>query len=728
MGVANPFYRMSFAVLTAATVAVSTVHAAEYVPGEVLIVPDEGFSASALSAMGMFVEKEKRGESRYARVKLKADKGVEAAVAELSSTPGVKYAQPNYIYHATALPNDPDFSELWGLQNTGQTVDATAGTSGADISVASAWDTVTDCSTVTVAVIDSGVDYLHEDLSGEIWTNTAETAANVTDDDTNGYVDDTMGWDFVQDDNDPMDYQYHGTHVAGTIGASGNNATGGTGVCWNATIMPLRVLNSTGAGTTANIVAAIDYAVANGADIINMSLGGTSGSDGDLMDLAIADADSAGVLVIAAAGNSADDNDATPHYPASYEQPNIIAVAATDQNDELASYSNFGATSVDVAAPGSNIYSTYTPDRVTVGCDWNFDTGTMEGWTGATYDTSGASPSSVANTVAVTSSEYSSASYSLTDTPGTDYDDDRLYTAVSPACDLSGEEGGVLDFAAYYTTEPPFPAVYDYIDIQGSNDASSWSTLMGGAAGTNGGWDDYSLDLTDYDGEATTYFLVFLQTDGSYSNYDGFYIDDVSVTVPGTVRDGTQYAHLNGTSMATPHVSGLAALIWAAEPGLTHTEVRSRVIDNGDPLASLSGKTVSGKRINAQLAMALTAPSGLSASAASSSRVDLSWVDNTDSEDAYRVQRDAGGGFSTVATLSADSESYSDTSAPDDTTLTYRVLAVARDGRTAASGIDTATTPEATATTSSDGGGGGGGAVVWLLPLLLSVFGRRRLR
>ncbi len=213
-----------------------------------------------------------QGKTSFLRLKLKPGQDVGAAIQSLTAQPWVVHVQPNYIYHATALPNDPHFSEYWGLQNTGQLVNGVTGTTGADISAVRAWDETTNCSAMVVAVIDTGVDYNHPDLTANIWANAGEVLDG-TDTDGNGFIDDVRGWDFVQGDNDPMDFNEHGTHVSGTIGAVGNNAVGGTGICWNVQIMPLRVLNSVDSGTTADIAAAVDYAAANGARVINMSLG-----------------------------------------------------------------------------------------------------------------------------------------------------------------------------------------------------------------------------------------------------------------------------------------------------------------------------------------------------------------------------------------------------------------------------------------------------------------------
>jgi len=253
-------------------------------------------------------------------------------------------------------PNDPSYPLLWGLNNTGQT----GGTPDADIDAPEAWDIQTGNPNTVIGVIDTGVDYNHPDLVDNIWTNPGEIGGDGIDNDNNGYIDDVRGWDFAYNDNDPMDVHGHGTHVSGTIAAKGNNSVGVTGVAWNAKIMPLKFLNDIGSGRTSNAILALNYATANGIKITNNSWGGGPDSQG-LRD-AINSAGQQGALFIAAAGNGSQNTDITPLYPASYNLSNIISVASTDHNDALSIFnnggSNYGLTSVDLGAPGSDIYST----------------------------------------------------------------------------------------------------------------------------------------------------------------------------------------------------------------------------------------------------------------------------------------------------------------------------------------------------------------------------------
>ncbi len=206
-------------------------------------------------------------------------------------------------------------------------------------------------------MIDTGIDYTHPDLAANIWTNTAEIQGNGKDDDGNGFVDDVHGYDFANNDGDPMDDNGHGTHVAGTIGAVGNNGIGVAGIDWNVKLMALKFLDATGSGLISNAIRALDYAVMMGAQVSNNSYGG-GGYDPAFAD-AIHNAQSNGHILVAAAGNDGLNNDTTPSYPSNYNFDNVVSVAATDHNDQLASFSNYGASTVDLAAPGVDILSTY---------------------------------------------------------------------------------------------------------------------------------------------------------------------------------------------------------------------------------------------------------------------------------------------------------------------------------------------------------------------------------
>ena len=232
------------------------------------------------------------------RVSLAAGLSVADALASYRENPAVLYAEPNYKVHLVANPGDPDFTDLWGLNNTGQTL----GTPDADIDAPEAWDVTTGSASTVVAVVDTGVDYTHEDLAQNMWVNLGETPGDGVDNDGNGFVDDIHGYDFVNNDGDPMDDHWHGTHVAGTIGAVGDNGVGVTGVNWNVSIMAVKFLDASGSGSTFDAIAALDYAVANGATISNHSWGDGGSYSQALID-AIQNARDADHIFVAAAGN-----------------------------------------------------------------------------------------------------------------------------------------------------------------------------------------------------------------------------------------------------------------------------------------------------------------------------------------------------------------------------------------------------------------------------------------
>jgi hypothetical protein len=285
-------------------------------------------------------------------VQLPAGMTVEEALAVFNNTEDILYAEPDYkVEISSTFPDDPRFGELWGMHNTGQS----GGTVDADIDAPEAWDISTGSSEIIVAVIDTGVDYTHPDLAANMWVNTGEIPGNGLDDDGNGYIDDVYGYDFCNYDGNPMDDHYHGTHCAGTIGAVGDNGEGVAGVCWDVRIMALKFLDSGGSGWTSDAINCVEYSILMGANLSSNSWGGGGYSQG-LKD-AINAAGAAGMLFVAAAGNDSSNNDTYPFYPSSYDCNSLIAVMATDRNDNKSGFSNYGLVSVDLGAPGSSILS-----------------------------------------------------------------------------------------------------------------------------------------------------------------------------------------------------------------------------------------------------------------------------------------------------------------------------------------------------------------------------------
>lgn len=482
----------------------------DYAEGELIVAYRRGARPEAPARISQAVGSRKlRGLQllNAEHVALPSGMSVRDAVVRYMQDPDVEYAEPNYVRSIrSTVPDDPLFPSQWALRNTA--------VAGADLMMIRAWDITRGTGGVVVAVLDTGIDYFHPDLAGNIWTNPGEpNCASVNDNDNNGFTADCRGWNFIARNNHPMDDNGHGSHVSGTIGAMGNNGTGIAGMMWNVKIMPLKVLNSSGDGTIADEVAAIQYAVKHGARVINASFAGDSYSLTEANALWAANA--AGVLLTTAAGNGHNgpggtNNDIKPVYPGNHGLPNIITVAATDSHDRLATFSNYGPATVHVAAPGTAIL--------------------------------GAVPAGL----------------------------ERSFCGMSP--------------------------------------------------------------------------------------YPG-------------------YAYCDGTSMATPYVSGLAGLLFDYYPDFSPSQVRATVLAYSDQLSTLKGKIIYG-RINAYRSLSsLQQPSALTA-AVSSADVTLSWSDNARGEEGYRIERKSpGADFIEIASIDADSTTYTDHGLTSGVVYTYRVKA-----------------------------------------------------
>lgn len=294
---------------------------------------------------------------------IESTESLEAVIAQLQADPNIEYVEPNFTYHADdVVPNDPEFNLLWGLKNNGQDLNGKpGGTSGIDINALKAWELTTGDEDIVVGIIDTGIDYTHSDLQPNIWVNEKEIPDNGIDDDDNGVVDDVYGYNAVEDSGDPMDDNSHGSHCAGTIGAAGDNGLGIVGVNWKVKLMGLKFLSGDGSGTLNNAIESINYALEMQKRGVNIRVLSNSWGGGDYsraLHDAIKEANDAGILFVAASGNSSTDTDRYPHFPSSYESDNVVAVAAMNNREELAGFSNYGAKTVDLAAPGVDVYST----------------------------------------------------------------------------------------------------------------------------------------------------------------------------------------------------------------------------------------------------------------------------------------------------------------------------------------------------------------------------------
>ena len=557
-------------------------------------------------------KKEDIRNSNISVLKTRGNESVENMIKRLKNDPNVEYVEPNYKrYPATINSNDTYKNLLWGLDNIGQEVNGITGTNDADIDIPEAWVVSEGGSDVIVAVIDTGVAYNHPDLIANMWDGSACV------DENNGVLGGcNHGYDYEDEDKNPLPINSsHGTHIAGTIGAVKNNSKGIIGVAPNVKIMAIK-----SSLTTNEIVKAINFAIQNGAKIINASFAGEDYSQSEYDAINVFK--NAGGLFIVAAGNETNNNDAGVHYyPCDYDLDNIISVAATNQNDDLTSFSNYGITSVDVGAPGKNIYSTVagetyygteilseTFEGITtpnVPDGW-LKEGTNNHW--GTYDRT-----------STWGSEWGKVLYGDLNP---EYLNNVDTTITSLTYNLGAAGGAQIDFWARCDTEYDTDFWRDYMVLEVSSDGSSFAELDLGLG--DGKFDEYTLDdingesPLDSSGSADYHFeninipSQYLtnnfkfrfkwHTDSSDNNYDGCAIDDIKIT---KYSDGSdeQYDYKNGTSMAAPHVAGLAGLIWGYKSDLSYSQVKDIILTTGDSLLSLSGKTVTGKRINAYNAL-----------------------------------------------------------------------------------------------------------------------------
>lgn len=679
---------------------ISQMEKGKYADGELLVKFKSGVVSSsslkAHQAVGASVTKKFSIVHNLELVKLPQGLSVKDAITRYMSDPDVEYAEPNYIKHAATIvakdiianqviPNDQYFGQQWALRNTGQFA---GGTPGADIKATTAWN-ISKGSGVIVAVLDSGIDYNHPDLVGNIWTNPGETSCtDGIDNDNNGFIDDCKGGDFTRcaefdqkgvciihknRDGDPMDDYGHGTHVAGIIGAVGNNSLGITGVMWTVQLMAVKILNAQGEGTAGDEIDGIEYAVANGAKIINASFGGSEfiASERDAI------ANSA-VLFITAAGNDGTNNDLTPFFPASYTNPpygglpNIISVASTSQNDIRSSFSNFGLNSVHVAAPGEYILST-----VPIGLT-SFAPSFCTNSSAAGYDfcsgTSMAAPHVSGLAGLLYSYYYTGFNYSQIRT--------MIFRYVDPQPSLSGwiATGGRIN---------AFKAL-----------SSLW--LPSGFTATPVSFTQISLTWTDRATDENGYEIE-RRTDSSSYSIIGTTLKDANSFPDKDLKDGTRYFY------------------------------RIRAFND-------IGKTPDQPGNEASAITPLNPPTGLTATVVSSSQANLAWTDNSQTEEGFEIERGSDGNFAHIAVVGPDVVTYSDSGLSPAIKYTYRVRAF----NTAAG--NSAYSNEATVTTLTTGGspvtssGGGGCSIgarqntptavadlaVMLIPLMVLVVIRRR--
>ena len=534
------------------------------------------------------------------RVRLKPGETVASAVMRLAADPAVAHVQPNYHYHAALAPNDSDYGQLWGLNNTGQTITgavygtANPGDPGRDIAAEAAWEITTDCRDAIVAVLDTGIDYTHPDLAANMWDGGAAYPNH--------------GWDFVlAGDNDPRPVgggEHHGTHVAGIIAAVGNNARGATGVCWQARLMAVRVLNANGIGTTADIIEGIRFAVDRGAKVINMSLAGEGPYDA-LYAEAIDYARQRDVLVVTAAGNAgvdvrvgSDNDSGTWIYPCAFPHENLICVGALDQEYDIASFSNFGTVDVDLGAPGTNVRSSL-PGQVQVDdfSGWSAVSGT--GWTSTSCDLGNGPWSMLVNPT-----NWCPPPGSLPSNSYAANADDVIYRIFNLG---NGVAAASLTYYAFMDVAAgdSFASAYD---ANGGNPFTGTVNFLqapfAGSSLPNSSYFEHDLGncLT------TTCAIGFrLQGNGDTTTATGMSIYYVELRTLEPGRD--YYGNYNGTSMASPYVAGIAALVRAFNPDYTVADTVEALIEGGDAaVGTFVGKSRTDRTANAEGALRYLAP------------------------------------------------------------------------------------------------------------------------
>ena len=529
-----------------------------YKPGELLVRFKPGVAETEMEALHKSLGSVVIGKlARFSLQKLKLKQGLneEEAIRLYTASGLVALVERHALRYPTATPNDPLFLDQWALQK---------------IQATKAWDINQGTPAITVAVIDTGVDYTHPDLSGNIWINQAElNGVEGEDDDGNGYVDDVSGWDFAgrdetdltDEDADPMDVDGHGTHVAGIIAAKGNNGLGISGVCWNVKIMPIKIqADNSDYMEDWDIIRALLYAMDQGARIVNCSFGGSAYQRTEFE--AFAALRDAGILAVCASGNDGYNTDLAgqQNYPSSYDLPNILSVGASNQADLLVSYSNYGLISVDLVAPGMDIQSTlhadnYTEASVTVKASAVKYRGIGMAYAGMTGENGIEAPA-----------------YSC----GLGYPQD-----FPP--EVSGNIALIQRGEIYFSEKvrnaqnAGAGSVIIYNNIVGGDNFDQ----NGGTLGSPGNWIP-AISLSKADGKA----LVALG-------------NPVLILVNKLVTNPSSYGSREGTSMATPQVTGVAGLILSNFPGLDYVQVKAAILNGVDKVAGLADKIASGGRLNA---------------------------------------------------------------------------------------------------------------------------------
>ena len=566
------------------------------------------------------------GNARFQLLRPQSGQTVSDAMAALRDDPRVASAERDAfqtLNSTSPTPNDPMLNQLWGLRNTGAKIDGVASaTAGADADVVPAWKRTQGTPSTVVADIDTGYDLVGPELKDVMWTNPLESGANAADgvdNDSNGYVDDVDGWDFVGGssdapaaDNNPTDDNDfdggHGLHTAGTIGAKGNNGLGITGVAQDVRIMPLRVCSfSSSAGGTrcpiSAVVAAMNYAGANHARVANMSLGGTSPSPAQLQALA----DNPGTLFVISAGNDNVNTESARSYPCSYDPAteaapapnaqaidNVVCVAASDQNDQRASFSNYGATRVDLAAPGTEILSRY-PQSDDVWADHfsanNFATNwsAVSGW-GRTASGDGDHLTS----------------FGMNDSPGAAPAPSTLERVTSSFSTAVPADAGSCEVKGNRFVHKGSGGSFVYSVFE---DGTSVPNLSGITPADTTGSAMAPFQTVPFTAAGSVVSVRFDYTAGSSpTTADGVWLDDIAVSCRHPISDPDDLDFLAGTSMAAPHVTGAAALMFSLEPSASVAAVRNALLGSVHKVQAWNGLVATGGRLDTAAALGRLVP------------------------------------------------------------------------------------------------------------------------
>ncbi|MFA6184609.1 MAG: S8 family serine peptidase [Candidatus Shapirobacteria bacterium] len=613
-GIFFSFLFLSFLLFNSTVVASAEINRPKYSPDEVLVKFKKGqVNLANPGLMSLFreyttrtnndLEKDAVLESGNVVVyKIKSGRSVEEVVNEVRTDSNVETVEPNYYSYISDLgTSDVDKNNLWGLDNFGQTITfdngtTSIGTSGADIDLARAWNVSVGTSDVIVAVIDTGVAWNHPDLINNMWNG-----SNCLDQNGDTIVGGCLhGYNFITGSTNPapvltnVESSYHGTHIAGTISGVINNGLGIVGIGQKIKIMALNCQVENGSFSSSCLIESIDFVIKNGVKVINASYGGPSYSS--LEYDAINRFKAVGGVFITSAGNDGANNEITPNYPSDYDLDNIISVAATDNNDQLASFSNYGTTSVDVGAPGVDIYSTvsYRKDYIEDYLDYINGIGSY--W-------------QVANT--------SNVGEIFNTDSRTTYSNNSDYIITSKNIDISNTINNPTKFsfkAQCYdvgTTDSGGGATSDYVALEFNGDGgdtftevsrfnkSSISGMSTGSCGSSYCSNTFNIGIGSSYLTNNFKYRLHWKTDSSLNANIGCYVYNIKIIDYPENGTDAGYDFKDGTSMATPHVTGLAGYLLSINPSVTYSQLRNIILNNGDSIDALSGKTTTGKRINA---------------------------------------------------------------------------------------------------------------------------------